>query len=155
MKILNLLVIIMSMFSVSAFSMKLKSGSSLKNSIMYFEKVACPDGWTHRALFDGRYLVGVSTSGAISTTGVGIALGNLENRPVGQHGHTITDPTHNHTVAVQVTLETGGTGLDHDNVTGTGIRQTARTDPLLTINSTGTVAGTNLPYIQLQTCIKD
>src|SRR6202008_4596802 len=102
----------------------------------------------------GRYIVGLVSGGTNAAT-VGTALSNAENRPVGQHTHTITDPGHVHnpfdtgagggSVAVQTTFA-AGTGL-------TGQIIPAATTGI-SVNNAGAVAGTNAPFVQLIACVK-
>jgi hypothetical protein len=64
--------------------------------VTYATTGGCPSGWSEYTAGRGRYVVGLPLSGTNAAT-VGTALTNLENRPVGQHSHAITDPGHNHT----------------------------------------------------------
>jgi hypothetical protein len=57
---------------------------------------SCPSGWTEFTAGRGRYIVGLPNGGTNAAI-VGTALANLENRSVGQHTHSVTDPGHNHT----------------------------------------------------------
>lgn len=67
-------------------------------AVMFFNLTSCPSGWTNFTPAQGRYIVGtVATGGTLGST-VGTALTNTENRPVGQHSHTINDPGHSHTI---------------------------------------------------------
>ena len=83
---------------------------------------------------------------------VGTALTSAtENRPVGEHTHTINDPGHQH-----------GYEQAFPNSTSSGNSQAgyrhALTDVAvtgITINNAGTVPGTNAPYIILLVCEKD
>lgn len=56
----------------------------------------CRTGFTELVAARGRYLVALPGGGTNAGT-IGTALSDLENRPVGQHTHTLTDPGHNHT----------------------------------------------------------
>lgn len=66
-------------------------------AVLAFNLSTCPAGWSEVPEARGRYIVGLTTGGTLSQT-VGTALTNGENRPVGQHTHTVTDPGHNHGV---------------------------------------------------------
>ncbi len=118
-------------------------------AVMFFNLSACPSGWTELTSARGRYIVGLPAGGTLAAT-VGTALSNQENRPVGQHSHTINDPGHSHdsTEAIGSGTDVGGGtkspfGYYNDGYTG------------ITINNAGTVAGTNAPYIQLLACQKN
>lgn len=56
----------------------------------------CPPGWSTFTAAQGRVIVGLVSGGTNAAT-VGTALSNLENRPVGQHVHSVTDGGHTHT----------------------------------------------------------
>lgn len=121
--------------------------------MMYTVSSACPSGWTEFTEARGRYIVGVPAGGTVSST-VGTALSNSENRAVGQHTHSITDPTHRHPLndscCDQPTFQQiSGSG---DRAFGGGYTQYASTG--ITVNASGTTAGTNAPYIQLLACRK-
>lgn len=66
-------------------------------AVLAFNLTTCPAGWSEVPQARGRYIVGLTPGGTLSQT-VGTALANGENRPVGQHTHTVTDPGHNHAV---------------------------------------------------------
>ncbi len=123
-------------------------------AIMFFNTTSCPTGWNEMQEAVGRYFVAINTSGTLGAV-AGTALTNQENRTVGQHNHAITDPGHMHTTDVnRITAIfigsqiASGTNLVADdaiiNTNTTGI----------TINNTGSVAGTNAPYIQILVCVK-
>ncbi len=65
--------------------------------IAYFDLTTCPTGWSEVPSAKGRYLVGTQNSANKNLT-VGQALGDGENRPVGQHAHGVYDPGHTHGV---------------------------------------------------------
>lgn len=67
------------------------------NAVIFIEESTCPTGWSPLTAAEGRYLVGVPNGGQLGAT-VGTALSDQENRPVGQHTHTVNDPGHGHTV---------------------------------------------------------
>lgn len=131
-----------------------------QSAIAFFATSTCPTGWTELTTARGRYLVGLPSGGTLAGT-AGTALSNLENRPVGQHTHTITDPGHYHgTDGVLVgpfpgvTSYAFGNGGQHFNPSSLSGTYSDNAYTGITINATGTVAGTNSPYIQLLTCQK-
>ncbi|MEK7480954.1 MAG: hypothetical protein AAB604_02525 [Patescibacteria group bacterium] len=137
-----------------------ESGNALIPSgfVGYFNLGVCPFGWSPLASGDGRYIVG-RTSGGVGVT-AGTALSSGEDRPVGQHNHTITDPGHNHGGStgsggnspggMAVQYSGGGTDIQgsHNHSIPTGGTN-------ILVNNTGSVAGTNAPYLQLLVCQKD
>ncbi len=128
-------------------------GDAPSGSVAFFNLSACPSGWTELTSARGRYIVGLPAGGTLGAT-VGTALSNQENRPVGQHTHEVNDPGHTH--FTNFGLASGGWmyGNGTHSFTppseGTGYSYTG-----ITVNSTGTVAGTNAPYIQLLVCQKN
>ncbi|MCA9979825.1 MAG: hypothetical protein KDD89_03310, partial [Anaerolineales bacterium] len=66
-----------------------------QGTILHFNDSVCPSGWSEYTAGQGRYVVGLTTSGTPSAT-IGTALSNVENRAVGQHNHDIDDPGHTH-----------------------------------------------------------
>ncbi len=124
---------------------------------------ACPTGWTEYTAAQGRYIVGLPSGGTLSGT-VGTALTNLENRAVGQHTHSVTDPGHLHGPGTLKHMHgwnvTGGNSgsVSSDSLgaaTGGMSGNTASNTTGITIANSGTVAGTNAPYVQLRWCKKD
>ncbi len=116
----------------------------------FFNLASCPNGWTELTSARGRYLVGLPSGGTLAST-AGTALTNLENRAVGAHAHTVTDPGHSHTYSSSVGTSgasNGWTGQATSAQTSTGMTG-------ITIGNAGSVAGTNAPYIQLLVCQKD
>ncbi len=121
--------------------------------VMYTVSATCPSGWTEFTAARGRYIVGVPSEGTVSST-VGTALSNSEDRAVGQHSHTASDSGHTHSMAGG--WQSVAQGVDnsvlyyyqgsHPN-TYTGYAS-------ITVNASGTTAGTNAPYIQLLACRK-
>jgi hypothetical protein len=99
----------------------------------------------------GRYIVGLPLGGTL--TGVqGIALSNLEDRPVGRHTHAVIDPGHDHWYTPPVWTSTGS----GNSKAGVGSQVKTTKDPsLIQIVEEGTTAGTNAPYVQLLTCVKN
>ncbi|MFH1434117.1 MAG: hypothetical protein ABIJ56_00235 [Pseudomonadota bacterium] len=131
------------------------SGGVPAGAVMFFDLAACPDGWSPLADAEGRYLVGLNAGGTLAGMG-GTALGDLEDRPVGRHSHTISDPGHVHAVPRDNdTVPDGGAGATaaedvNDDPVNSGSSTTG-----IAINNAGTVAGTNAPYLQLLVCRKD
>jgi hypothetical protein len=126
-------------------------------AVMYFDLPACPAGWEEYTAGRGRYLVGLN-SGGTPGAAVGTALGNEENRAVGQHSHGVTDPGHAHSVPYDTDMlenlgdTIGGTDrVGADNATAA----TSSAPTGITIDPAGAVAGTNAPYVQLLACRKD
>lgn len=117
-----------------------------------FAVSSCPTGWAEYTAMRGRYVVGLVSGGALEGT-AGTVLTNQENRAVGQHSHTITDPGHTHTQSFFGTgpMSIYGSGIDFNNATISG--GSAVTG--ISVNNSGSVAGTNAPYIQLLMCKKN
>ncbi len=128
--------------------------------VSFFNLAACPSGWTELTAARGMYIVGLPAAGTLAGTS-GTALTNLESRPVGQHNHTIsiTDPGHRHTAwpnpgdgngnnsgGVTFGCCMGSAQTNWTSTTTTGITASAA--------NSGSVAGTNAPYIQLLACEK-
>ncbi|TRZ64760.1 MAG: hypothetical protein D4Q79_00875 [Spirochaetia bacterium] len=134
------------------FSVGVPSGA-----VMHFNLAACPTGWTALAAAQGRYLVGLPSAGTLAGT-VGTALTNQENRATGQHSHGITDPGHTHPSGYGENNRIGGEPQsDHwePNRPASGGTPSNSAVTGITINATGTVAGTNAPYIQFLVCQKN
>lgn len=129
-------------------------GDAPTSAVAFFNLASCPSGWTEYTTGRGRYLVGLPSGGTLGAT-VGTALSNLENRPVGQHTHGVTDPGHDHgTDAAMATTIGGSLGntLSHAFIP-TDLTDTSYTG--ITLNNSGDVSGTNAPYLQLLVCQKD
>jgi hypothetical protein len=132
--------------------------SAPSGQVAFFDLASCPDGWSAYNAVRGRYVVGVPSGGTMGAS-VGTALADQENRPTGQHTHTVNDPGHVHAVGYDTeqlanqgntiggTRMFGGTnsGSENSDVAFTGI----------TINAAGAVPGTNAPYLQLLPCQKN
>ena len=129
-----------------------------QGAVMFYNLSSCPTGWTELTAGRGRYVVGLPASGTLAGT-AGTALSNLENRPVGQHNHPVTDPGHGHTQRGWQQVAGSAYGWNVQTNVGPGYTDyaltTASTTTGFTINNTGNVAGTNAPYIQLLVCQKD
>lgn len=122
-------------------------------AVMFFNLQNCPPGWSEFAAAQGRYMVALPETGSPNGT-VGTALTNLENRPVGMHTHTKTDPGHSHQHECYYFVPGSGYGA-------TVSQETFSAGPIwgvptgITILDAGSVSGTNAPYIQLLICQKD
>jgi len=128
-------------------------GSIPTGAVMYFDLPGCPSGWSPYGAATGRYIVGGGTLGTV----VGTQLGDGQDRAVGQHSHSISDPGHLHNV-FGGTL-TGGAGGSRHTWAEIGVAMTGRTASAGTginiTNNAGSVAGTNAPYLQLLVCKKN
>lgn len=143
-------------------------------AVMFFNLNSCPSGWNELTDAQGRYLVGLPDGGTLGAT-VGTALTDSENRSVGSHSHSYSDPGHSHAINdpghfhyTASVLRRGGTWGDQNGSPayasnsigaytdrrGTGIGVNPRTTGI-TINPTGATDGTNAPYLQLLVCEKD
>lgn len=123
-------------------------------AIMYFNKTACPNGWTELTGARGRYIVGTPASGTLGGT-AGTALSNGEDRPTGTHSHPISN--HSHTGSVNLASGSGGCGgiMRACGLWGaSGSYVSATVNTTVTSNYAGT-ANTNAPYIQYIVCLKN
>jgi hypothetical protein len=118
--------------------------------VAFFNLASCPSGWSELTAARGLYIVGLPSGGTLGAA-VGTALTNQENRPVGQHTHTITDPGHSHTYSKYIVASTYS---GSSQATPGSNAQTSVSTTGITINPAGSVAGTNAPYIQLLICQK-
>ncbi len=110
-----------------------------------------PSGWTEVTAARGRYIVGMPASGTLAGT-TGTALTDLENRAVGQHNHTATDAGHVHALAYG-----GGAGGSYApgmNGESSLSKDTGSGAAVITVANSGSVAGTNAPFIQYVTMQK-
>ncbi len=130
-------------------------GDSLpKGTIAFFNLPSCPSGWAEKTELKGRYPVGLPNSGTLGQS-VGTALTNGEDRAVGQHNHGVTDPGHAHNL-----LGGGGNfgpGTYGSFIWGTHAWSEGRISSSfanISIQNSGSVAGTNAPYLQLLACEK-
>ena len=132
-------------------------------AVMFFNLVSCPTGWSVLTASQGRYLVSLPAGGTLGGTD-GAALGNLEDRPVGQHNHAVTDAGHSHTLTLyEWNINNGGSGgylaytrnsnANNGAQGATPGNQSATTG--ISINNTGSTANTNAPYLQLLCCQKN
>ena len=134
-------------------------GGIPSGAVMFFNLSTCPTGWTALTAAQGRYLVGKPSGGTLAGT-AGTALSNLENRPVGQHTHTINDPGHSHTTALNFAGH-GGVTYCNSFVGGGASAScpvavaTTKVTSGISLGSAGLVEGTNAPYIQLLVCQKN
>ena len=131
------------------------SSGTPSGAIMFFNLASCPSGWTELTAARGRYLVGLTSGGTLAGT-AGTALTNLENRAVGSHTHAVTDPGHSHTFTGLSSVI--GTYGPHSYSAYVNSYTSVTTDSATTgisIASSGSVAGTNAPYLQLLICQKN
>ena len=130
----------------------LRSGLIPTGAVMFFNLASCPNGWTEYVAAQGRYVVGLPQGGVLAGT-AGSPLGDRENRPVGQHTHSVTDPGHSHNLPRALNSTNNncvyGLGSACDFIIGTGASRTN-----ISIDNAGTIAGTNAPYVQLLACQK-
>lgn len=141
-------------------------------AVMSFNLTSCPSGWSDYTAASGRYIVGLPSGGTLAGT-TGTALTNAENRVVGQHNHMATVDSHAHAITdsghthdyggLAITTVQSGTGASSVTASGigvtssevAGITSTELTQPGATVANSGSVAGTNAPYIQLRMCSKN
>jgi hypothetical protein len=137
-------------------------------AVDFYALSQCPAGWSPYEPARGRYVVGVNGGGNVEGA-VGTALGDGENRAVGQHDHGVNDPGHRHRVLQASPILVGG------NVVPTRLMGTTSSSQLtalpdnpaalqqalsnettgITLDPAGSVPGTNAPYVQLLACRKD
>ena len=118
----------------------------------FFNLSVCPTGWSELTAAKGRYLVGLPSGGTLAGT-KGTALSNLEDRPVGQHNHTVNDPGHGHSYHKSVV---GGGSFISGALDTSAANVDTTTNPTgISINNSGIVSGTNAHYLQLLVCQKD
>ncbi len=126
-------------------------------AVMFFNLTSCPTGWSEMTSARGRYLVGLPSDGVLGGI-AGSPLRNLENRPVGRHTHTVSDPGHSHRLdAKSDTLHSGVTpqvAAGNAGITN-GLVTTRSETTGITVNPVGSIDGTNAPYLQLLVCQKD
>ena len=121
-------------------------------AVMFFNLSSCPSGWTELTPARGRYLVGLPASGTLAATD-GTPLSDKEDRPAGQHAHTVIDPGHSHSYVNNAVWQyycgANYCQTQYGNSATTGSSTTG-----ITVDNFGTVAGTNAPYLQLLVCQK-
>ncbi len=124
-------------------------------AIAFFNLDSCPTGWEKIHEAKGRYIVGTPDGGTKGGT-QGTALSNLENRPVGQHTHTLTDPGHIHQYKQLYgsSCWTGGGMGWYGCSPGVASGNILTSYTGISIQGSGTVSGTNAPYIQYLVCQK-
>jgi len=103
-------------------------------SIVMWDGTSCPSGFDEVTALRGRYPVGTPASGTFGAQ-IGTALTDTENRPTGQHNHT-----------VPMKESGGGAELNADQGNGVIVGSATTAD--------GFVAGTNGPYRQILFCKK-
>jgi hypothetical protein len=125
-------------------------------AVMFFNLSACPSGWTELTAARGRYIVGLPASAPLGAT-AGTPLTSGENRSVGQHSHSVSDPGHSHTWSSTGTADSAGFSGIFDSaspsIAGTTLGGNSSTTQI-TILDSGVVTGTNAPYIQFLVCQK-
>jgi hypothetical protein len=82
------------------------------------------------------------------------ALGNLENRPVGQHDHAVNDPGHSHNVFRAADAMNNSFAAGLGETAPEGVIPTTSDSTGITVAAAGAVPGTTAPYVQLQICEK-
>ena len=122
-------------------------------AVMFFNLASCPNGWSELAAAKGRYVVALPSGGTVAAT-AGTPLTNQENRPAGQHTHTITDPGHAHSYVNNAIFQSY-CGSNFCQTQYGAAQTTGSSTTGITVDTYGTVAGTNAPYIQLLMCQKD
>lgn len=132
---------------ISSYAIYVKNDEIPLTIISHFSG-PCPEGWTHVAAAEGRYIVADQVN--ISSV-VGRPLADQENRAVALHSHGVTDPGHAHNIPVRDT-ETGGVAFDGDNQLLSANITIGNSATGLTVVSTGAKAGTNGPYLQVEVC---
>ncbi len=146
-------------------------------AILFFNAAACPSGWSEYTAARGRAMVGLVFGGTAGAT-VGTALTNQLNPPVGYHFHSVSDPQHGHSQSggahehtVDRTYLTTGTLGDSDVASGSvrgvsdAFMNTSSASPsgdssgvsagIIESNTSGSVPGTPMPYVQLLCCRRD
>ena len=123
------------------------------NAILFTTSTSCPSGYVEYTTLRGRYAVGLPLNGTSAGT-AGTALTNRENRAVGQHNHTLTDPGHDHEARIRGSgsSTTVAESASASAVGNNTIVASATTG--ITLAQTGGVAGTPAPYVQLRACQK-
>lgn len=135
-------------------------GSAAPSGTVAFFNGACPADWSELANAQGRYLVGLPSGGTLGGM-QGTVLTNTQSRPVGQHGHTLSNNSHTHATVTyrsrpcadacgiacggpESTMSNNDTGYSNSNVTLSNTDCAGCSTP-----------GTNAPYIQFRVCQKN
>lgn len=126
---------------------------AVPSGAIFFFNGACPSGYTEFTSARGRYIVGLVSGGTLNS-GIGTALTDLENRPVGQHTHAITDPGHSHTIPGRGSIANDSFIQTSSDSAFTAAVATGTSTTGITIQNSGSVAGTNAPYLELRACQK-
>ena len=133
--------------------------AELTGAVLAFNLASCPTGWAELEAARGRYVVGLNDGGTLGGLG-GDALDDLEDRAVGQHGHSLSTHTHEGsddwgydetTPEGSVRRPLFGFRPDDANSPDVPVVDSANA----TVGIAGSVAGTNAPYIQLLICEKN
>jgi hypothetical protein len=123
----------------------LQQSSVPSTSIAYFNARQCPPTWHEADKLRGRYVVGMVPGGTLEGSD-GKPLGNMEDRPTGDHTH-------------QFDYATGHRNEDvsDGHTPGIDVSSYARTDSAQgrTFGVASGVQGTNAPYVQYLACMKD
>lgn len=159
--VIAMIVATLAAFAQQPFDISIPSGA-----ILYRNSSSCWSGWSEQTQARGAYVVGLLSGGTANTL-VGTALTNQENRSVGQHTHTqnahnhgITEPNsgtgHNHTETGWVTTNNGIVAGQAASL-NTGSKTTGVTinNQTPTNQNSGSVTGTNVPYLQWIVCQKN
>lgn len=164
---LLILMLVLMLASAQATWSQQPFGGTPSGAILYRNAstaTGCWPGWTEMTAARGYYIVGLQSGGTVATA-TGTPLTNLENRPVGQHthiqdSHNHTQNSHTHVMLFQgIATPAGGTfptAIDAGGGTYTGQATTATNQATTATNqNTGSVAGTNAPYLELLVCTKN
>lgn len=147
--------------------------STPAGTIAYFDLAVCPEGWSEATNAKGRYIVGTQNSANKNLT-VGQALSDGENRAVGQHAHGATQVPHDHAYSYLTSVGLYSTRINYiwnndygyrlpsyqGTLYGYGYEQyttgsVIANQPAITVNSAGSVGGTNAPYVEFLVCRKN
>lgn len=127
-------------------------------AIMHFNLTSCPTGWSELTSARGRYIVGLNNNGTLGAA-TGTALNNSENRAVGQHNHFIMAASTSSGATALTSSNQLSRALDYGPAPsfnyGGDIAGTSTAASLGLTSNSGSVAGTNAPYIQFLVCQKN
>ncbi len=130
-------------------------------TVVAFDLAQCPSTWSLYTAAQGRYVVGLANATARTNLErtVGRALSDGENRPAGNHIHTVNYI--NRTITGP-TVPNGGLGNSRMSGSPRNDVYLVRSVPITraaasfaTQPSSNHIPGTNAPYIQLLYCIKN